>query len=197
MSISERLKIILSSKNIKPIDLSRITGKSKGYVSNLLNGVNENPTSEFLLALKEVFSDLDINWLLTGKGSMFIRQIPDLSVQYNPDAEEKLKSIGERIAYIQDINNINLADFAKMLDVDKTRIAQIMEGYRDIDPKTLGILIVNLKKNFNIDIDWLIFGEGATKEIPAEKTDTQKQINEQKQEILELKNMVQKIISKL
>lgn len=68
--ISEKLILILKEKELKAVNLAEILGKSSGYVSNILNGDN-NPGIEVLTLLNEKLN-VNINWLLTGKGSMFI-----------------------------------------------------------------------------------------------------------------------------
>ena len=68
--LGKRLEKFLKEKNVSFAELSRKTGKSKGYYSNILSNPGANPTKEFFDKLKETFPDLNINWLITGKGSM-------------------------------------------------------------------------------------------------------------------------------
>jgi len=81
MTIANRIKEIKKAKNIKNTEeLAKLIGKSTSYVNKLESGSKENPSSEILLALYENLN-IDINWLLTGKGNMFIEDKPNFSYE--------------------------------------------------------------------------------------------------------------------
>lgn len=70
MEIKDRLKLIIDAKNISKADMSRILEFNEGSISNYFSG-KEYPGRKFLTLLIEKL-DVNVNWLLTGKGEMFI-----------------------------------------------------------------------------------------------------------------------------
>lgn len=87
-TIPERLNIILKKKSLKPADLARILGKSKGNITNILKG-DVKPGAEFLFLLNQNLG-VSIDWLLTGKGNMFIEE-------ENPQRQEHEEGKKDRI----------------------------------------------------------------------------------------------------
>ncbi|OOR95130.1 transcriptional regulator [Canicola haemoglobinophilus] len=69
MSISERLKQVIESKNINIKEFSELSGIPYRSVQNYLRNERE-PNVEALTKLKETMN-IDVNWLLTGEGKMF------------------------------------------------------------------------------------------------------------------------------
>ncbi len=69
MSISERLKQVIESKNLNIKEFSELSGIPYRSIQNYLRHERE-PNVEALAKLKETMN-IDINWLLTGEGNMF------------------------------------------------------------------------------------------------------------------------------
>ncbi|KAA5522836.1 helix-turn-helix domain-containing protein [Haemophilus seminalis] len=69
MSISERLKQVIESKNLNIKEFSELSGIPYRSVQNYLCNGRE-PNVEALTKLKEMMN-ININWLLTGEGEMF------------------------------------------------------------------------------------------------------------------------------
>ena len=73
--IGQRLSEYIKIKKVSPAELARKTGKSKGYLSNIFNNTGANPTKDFFDKLAIIFPDLNINWLLTGQGKIFLTEL--------------------------------------------------------------------------------------------------------------------------
>ena len=65
-----RLKFFRNTRDITISDLSAKTGLSKGMISETETGKNK-PSPNLMLALLNIYN-LNLNWLLTGEGEMFI-----------------------------------------------------------------------------------------------------------------------------
>ena len=70
MEIKDRLNLILEKEKISQSELSRMLDFGKGNISNYFSG-KENPGRKFLTLLQEKLN-ISSDWLLTGKGSMYI-----------------------------------------------------------------------------------------------------------------------------
>lgn len=71
-----RLKFFRNTRNITISELSAKTGLSKGMISETETGKNK-PSPNLMLALLNIYN-LNLNWLLTGEGEMFITDIEEL-----------------------------------------------------------------------------------------------------------------------
>ncbi len=87
----ERIEIILKEFNLSPARFSERLGIQRSGLSHILSGRNK-PSFDFFEKLAVEFPEININWLITGSGSMFNREItkePDL---FNPPPFEKVTS---------------------------------------------------------------------------------------------------------
>ncbi len=83
----KRLEILLNEYNLTASRLSERIGVQRSGISHILAGRNK-PSFDFLLKLAKEFPEININWLLTGKGEMLVDKInkePDL---FNPDTRQ-------------------------------------------------------------------------------------------------------------
>lgn len=67
-TVKERLIKFLSYKNIGQNKFEKEIGISNGYISNIKSSIGSNILTKIL----NVYNDLNITWLLTGKGEMLI-----------------------------------------------------------------------------------------------------------------------------
>jgi hypothetical protein len=66
MEVKNRLTQYLSYKGIGQVSFANIAGLSRGYVNNIVNSIG--PIAQSKIA--KSFPDLNIDWLITGKGNM-------------------------------------------------------------------------------------------------------------------------------
>lgn len=71
MSVKERLKYFIKYLNIRNADFERSIGAGNAYVQNISKGIGSN----YLEKIREVYPDLNIEWLLTGKGEMLRSEV--------------------------------------------------------------------------------------------------------------------------
>ena len=103
MTIGNRLKEAVSSLNINQTEFARQIGISPGNISDLIKG-RVKPSSD---TLAQIFNRYHINiaWLLTGKGSMFIKE------KTHPDKNHPAESAG-KLSYKEMLPVLNeMADF--------------------------------------------------------------------------------------
>lgn len=70
-TIGQRLKELLLRYNMTNRDFSELVTVKEKQVSNWINGVSDIKPKGFF-EIKEVFPDLNLHWLLTGEGEMFL-----------------------------------------------------------------------------------------------------------------------------
>lgn len=74
---------------------------------------------------------------------------------YNPDIINKIKDFGKRIFDIQTQNNLSNYQMAGILDVSTEEFNNIINCYTVPNFN----IINNLKQNFRVSVDWLLYGE--------------------------------------
>ena len=72
MDVTKRVKKIIEYYNISAVDFANKVGIQKSSVSHLLSGRNK-PSFDFVNKLASAFEDVNIDWFITGKGKMIIR----------------------------------------------------------------------------------------------------------------------------
>ncbi|MDD3238238.1 MAG: helix-turn-helix transcriptional regulator [Candidatus Gastranaerophilales bacterium] len=91
--INERLKSIRNQKNLTQADFGKNIGVSKQAVSNVENNLS-NPSIELLSKLM-MYYDVNLNWLICGKGNMFnTTQFEQVQDEFAQKVKEILKDEG-------------------------------------------------------------------------------------------------------
>jgi len=107
------------------------------------------------LALKvENIHHINFKWLLTGTGTMF-QKTNTLFKKENSRIVDNINTCGLRIREIEEINNISGIVMSKIMDISFEDYNKIYSG--EILPSIS--VINNIKKHFDINIDWLLYGD--------------------------------------
>lgn len=73
-TIAQRLEAFINSKNLSQREFSKIVGYPESSLSGFLNGKTSSPRLELVEGLVDHFPELDLVWLISGKGSMIKSQ---------------------------------------------------------------------------------------------------------------------------
>lgn len=84
----DRIKLLMSVKNISPAQLANSIGVQRSGISHILSGRNK-PSLDFVLKIFDSFPDLNETWLLKGEGEMLKttrlqESVTDISGNDNP-----------------------------------------------------------------------------------------------------------------
>jgi len=99
MDIQDRLKEVFSVLKINQTNFAKNIGLQVGNISAIMNGVNK-PSADTLKLISEYYK-INLNWLLTGEGSMFIPDSPTLLPSFSESQAMKIHT---------DIINIPILD---------------------------------------------------------------------------------------
>ena len=77
--ISSRISWLLKKKNLSASKLAETLGIQKSSLSHIISGRNK-PSFDFLLKLKQAFPEIDLDWLVTGKGEAFLIDDNNLNI---------------------------------------------------------------------------------------------------------------------
>lgn len=67
MTLGERIKTILSERNIKQVDFAAALGISANYVNQLVNGKKVNISDTLAKLIEETYG-YSVQWIMTGEG---------------------------------------------------------------------------------------------------------------------------------
>lgn len=70
MSIKDRFKMIMDREGLTAGAFAESIGVAQATISHILGSRNKYPSTEVILRLHERYSDINLEWLLTGQGSM-------------------------------------------------------------------------------------------------------------------------------
>jgi transcriptional regulator with XRE-family HTH domain len=93
IDFGKRLVEYLKSRNITQDELALQCGYSRQTINNFING-KSSASSEFLARMTNIYYDLNLNWLISGKGGMTNSDIND-TVSYEPRMNYSIESLIE------------------------------------------------------------------------------------------------------
>lgn len=67
----KRIKSLISVKNLTASQFADLIGVQRSNISHILSGRNK-PSLDFIMKITEHFPTVSIDWLLNGKGEMFV-----------------------------------------------------------------------------------------------------------------------------
>ena len=85
MNVQDRLLAFLKYKRLSKLAFSKSIGRSTAYVTNIVESIG----AQSRLRIKEVYPELNMDWLLRGEGEM-INKFADDTVEENTDKSNKV-----------------------------------------------------------------------------------------------------------
>ncbi|MAO71099.1 MAG: transcriptional regulator [Flavobacteriales bacterium] len=76
----DRIKIWIESKSLKSSSFADKIGVNRATISHILSGRNK-PSIDFLHKMISSFPDLNLNWIVSGEGFMYISDEGKESIQ--------------------------------------------------------------------------------------------------------------------
>ena len=100
--IAENLVVLREALKKNKNQFADFLGVANSYITRYEQGSTE-PGLKFFSLLKEKIPLLDLNWLLTGKGSIFVSELTNKElVKENADLKKKILDYKEGIQNVKD-----------------------------------------------------------------------------------------------
>ncbi len=115
----------------------------------------QKPSAKLIEALVLIFN-VNVYWLFTGEGRMFAA--PDENTgerRFIPQYKQDVLSFGKRLSELQSKHNFLDREMAKLLDISERNYVSLVVGKKEPTIEDL----TNIKQNFNVSIDYLLFGD--------------------------------------
>ena len=97
--MKDRIIQFLRETNLTSTKFADIIGVQRSSISHLLSGRNK-PSFDFIEKMLAAYPNLNAQWLITGKGNMFINQ----TTLFNETNEPKTETLSQRELNIQEIS---------------------------------------------------------------------------------------------
>ncbi len=72
MDIQSRLELVIKSLDISDREFALKLGISPSTLSNVLGGRRSNPSLDVLQKVKDAYPDINLNWLISGEGDLWL-----------------------------------------------------------------------------------------------------------------------------
>ncbi|MET3018560.1 hypothetical protein [Flavobacterium hydatis] len=115
MSVKDRLKTYIKHCGLGVSNFEKSINVSNGYVNNMSKSIGIDKLELIL----EKYSNLSLEWLITGKGEM-LKEIP-IQNENSSDLLEKIKTLEEQ----NDLLRENLALYKDRCEIYKEEIAEL------------------------------------------------------------------------
>ena len=124
---SKTIKLLRKNKTLTQAAFAINIGSKQGYISEIERGL-KIPGGELLLSLKHAYPNLNLDWLLTGQGEMFLD-----SDQKNSELIEKTKAVLASNTQHAETLSGNIEGAFRLLELDQEK-----EGEVGKDPSATG-----------------------------------------------------------
>lgn len=114
MDIKDRIKLIMERENMNASTFAESINMSQASVSHNIGERNKFPSTDFIMHLSNRYQNINLNWLITGVGSM-----------YNDGTEDSLNSQNPENAGIGTSDSENRKDFEVETPKNTTQSADI------------------------------------------------------------------------
>jgi transcriptional regulator with XRE-family HTH domain len=124
--MTDRFKSLLEQLQLSPSEFADRIGVQRSSISHIISGRNK-PSIDFLEKILNIFPEVDINWLITGKAS-------SLKTSVNPTVDVADKHVEIKSARISDENNEKPPAPFIMEPVDQIIIVYKNNTFRILNP---------------------------------------------------------------
>lgn len=115
---------------------------------------SRNFSNEFIQSLINKFS-VNANWLFCDIDEMFTNKCKNSLLDCNNQASIVCyQDFYKRLNLIQNTNKLSDDEFSEILGISEKRLEKLKNGIAEPDVEELN----NLKKHFDLSIDWLLYG---------------------------------------
>lgn len=130
--VKQRIKAVIDKKSTSVYSFSREVGIKQTTISDYLNN-GKTPSWAVIRGIIATYSDISVEWLLRGKGPMFISDIPtDSDTDEVLDLKAEITRLRAELAELREENETLQAD-NRRLSERTDKLIDIL--YRDDEPQ--------------------------------------------------------------
>ncbi len=172
-----RLAKLLKTLNFKQTPFAKAIGVSQTFFNKVING-KADLSRDMMEKILERFPNVNLSWLLTGKGQMFydlsgeLNMVQDGGIQYGKRESVKIHPVGDE-SHLKNLMVANLKTTAKHWDMFNNELFALLDptvGRQAVSKYMLGQVIPRLPSLVRFElITGIRLTELLTREIKAEE----------------------------
>ena len=156
--LSNKFKQIRQQKHLTQLELGNYLLVSKQAIANVESG-HSKPSIELISKLVDILN-VNLNWLVSGHGDMFISDCDNtLESRNNKELTSNIDTFKDRFQQLLEENNLNCYSLSKKINISEKHLEELYIGKRLPNFDDLHAL----KSNFDVSLDWLLYGETPNK----------------------------------
>ena len=140
-----RLILLTQLNNLTHVEIADCIGIKKGAIFSRATRNSKMKQEEVDLVEKKF--NVDLSSIVISNNS--------LKRQFDQKLSQKTENLGERINLLQEKNNLSDIQMAALLSISDKEYLSIKNSKTILSSQ----ILFNLKQNFDISVDWLLFGE--------------------------------------
>ena len=133
--MQERIVLLMKSLGLNPTQFADEIGVQRSSISHILSGRN-NPSLDLVTKILNRFKDVDSNWLILGKGSLFSisgeKDFQDENIKFSEPSIKYNNGFAESLFDDIQEDNRNINNKNKISDLEK-KIEILEKHYKEKD----------------------------------------------------------------
>lgn len=114
----DRIRKLLATEQMSPSQFADEINLQRSSLSHVLSGRNK-PSLDFVMKIKQRFSEVNIEWLIFGSGNMYVSKDESAVDQVNkPISEQSNEETQQKINF--DSQQIAISSVEKIVDTEKS-----------------------------------------------------------------------------
>ena len=188
--MQERLRLIIEHYGLTPTSFAQMCGIAEGTIRKILTD-GTTIRSDNLLKISQRFQNINIDWLITGRGGMLIKG--ESALTGLPDRNDS--QMRNRLKEFIGSQGLSIRTFEEKIRCTNGRIQKFIKN----DNMFSADVLIKIASNFpQLNIYWLLLGEGEMYRkmsmenmVPVDIYDKLFEVNQQlNQQIGELRNEI-------
>jgi transcriptional regulator with XRE-family HTH domain len=134
-TFGSRVEAVLDDKQLKKSEFCKLTGFSHVTLSNIINGKTLLPSISILYAIGEAFPEIDLNWVVTGRGKMYLPAGMVMGEVPQEELEKLPTDTGAKAQEMIEIQRKLLETQEKLNELMERDNARLIQAMKEKDPE--------------------------------------------------------------
>jgi len=126
-TIGQRFTLFLKKKKISQKVFSKATGLAEKNVSNIATDHTKYPRSDFFAAVLENYPDLNLRWLILGKGEMWLNETGTSGQSKESELKEKVEKLEKEVLSLKKMEKKIVSIGKELEELNLEAIATMVE----------------------------------------------------------------------
>lgn len=118
--INDRIEKLINTLNMNKLSFAKKVGTSDAVIGNIVGGRRSDPSYELIKKIIHSIDKINIEWLIEGKGEMFVSNLYSQDKQMIIALEEKIEFLNQIIEGLKENNQLLKKSVIPSIDMQKS-----------------------------------------------------------------------------